>query len=142
MNQSDKILELTKTLGNDIQNCDFYKEYEIAREKSDNDSDLQSAISEFNDLKAEINTIVGLPDGDKSKIVELNERLKKIYEDIMLKEAMVKFNKAKEDMDALMLKVNKILTSAINGEDLENIDLSGDDPCSSGGCGSCPSNCH
>ena len=54
---------------------------------------------------------------DKEKIQSLNGDLNTCYETIMKNENMMKFNAAKEGIDALVNKITMIIGLAVEGED-------------------------
>lgn len=134
----EKILDLTKKLGEELQKSQLYKNYELAKENADSDAELQSLIKSFNDLKENINSIMMDKDSDKTGLDDMNKNLRELYEEAMGKPNMIAFNNAKEDLDKLMIKINNILTTALNGGDPNNeVQSTESGGCSSGGCSSC-----
>lgn len=132
------IIAQTRELGKMIQQDERYKAYVAARDKNDNDPELQQMISEFNVLRSDLNNEMIKDDKDAEKLKQLDEDIKTLYNNIMESELMVAFNNAKEEMDSLLSQINNIITMCANGED--------PDTCSAtGGCtGSCEScaGCH
>ena len=75
---------------------------------------------------------------DADRIAELNDKVRKIYGDIMSNESMVAYNEAKNEVDQLMQYINAILVTAVNGGDPMTVE----EPSSCGGdCAGC-SGCH
>lgn len=132
------IIAQTRELGKMIQQDERYKAYINAKEKNDNDPELQQIISEFNIKRADLNNEMIKDDKDTEKLKELDEEIKVLYNKIMENECMINFNQARDEMDSLLSQINNIITMCANGED--------PDTCSafsgcSGSCDSC-SGCH
>ena len=72
----DKIIAQTRELGKMLQQDERYKAYVAARDKNDNDPELQQLISEFNDLRADLNNEMIKDDKDTEKLKELDEDIK------------------------------------------------------------------
>ena len=79
----DKIIAQTRELGKMLQQDERYKAYVAARDKNDNDPELQQLISEFNDLRADLNNEMIKDDKDAEKLKELDEDIKSLYSRIM-----------------------------------------------------------
>ena len=79
MNVIDKARELGKL----IQQDERFIRYAKARLANDSDSELQDAIGQFNIVRMELDKEVSSDNKDDQKVKELNEKLRKVYSDIM-----------------------------------------------------------
>ncbi len=133
------LIMMAREMGAAIQASDEYKNFNIAREKNDNDTELQEAINNFNMKRVELNTLMASPEKDNDKINALNEELKNLYQAVMTNDNMADFSNSKNDLDVLMGKVTTILMKSVNGQDpmtCEEVDAScGSDCGTCGGCG-------
>lgn len=131
------VIELTRKLGAAIQQEPAYKNFMEAKEKNDNDEELQKQIGDFNLIKMQLDTEREKEDKDDTKILELNQSLVELYNLIMSGESMTEYNKALGEYKALTDKISAILLMCENGEDPETCEPSS----CSGNCSSC-SGCH
>lgn len=136
------VLELTRNLAKALQESDEYKNYRKSEMESDNNEELQLSIKKFNDIKTDLDILRTSTNRDEEKMKQLNEELREVYNKVINDPYMVKFNESKALVDNMMDKVNFILTSALNGEDVDKIDLknitkSSSGCCGSGGCSGC-----
>ena len=134
----DKVIEMTRELGKLIQQDARYKAYVAAREKNDNDPELQKMISEFNDLRVELAGEMSKDDKDAEKLTQLDDDIKTLYGSIMGSELMMEFEAAKAEMDSMLSQINTVITQCANGEDPDTC------PVTTGCTGSCEScaGCH
>lgn len=133
------IITLTRQLGKAIQEDERYLELQVARQNSDADIDLQNAIGEFNLKRMAINNEATKEPRDEEKLQQLNAQLREVYAQIVQNPNMIAYNHAKESMDALLKRVNAILTLSADGEDPETADLQ-ESSCG-GSCAGC-AGCH
>lgn len=131
------IIKLTRQLGAEIQATEEYKNYLLAKERNDNDEDLQKQISEFNLLKMQYDSEMQKDEPDKEKIKKINEDITVLYNAIMASESMTEYNKAYTEYNELCSKVGNILLMCENGEDPETCEPSS----CTGNCSSC-GGCH
>jgi cell fate (sporulation/competence/biofilm development) regulator YlbF (YheA/YmcA/DUF963 family) len=137
-NTMDNVIEKTRELGKLIQQDARYKAYVAAREKNDNDPELQKMISEFNDLRTELAGEMAKDDKDAEKLTQLDDDIKTLYGNIMGSELMMEFETAKAAMDTMLSQINTVITQCANGEDPDTC------PVTTGCTGSCEScaGCH
>ncbi len=76
---------------------------------------------------------------DEGKIKELNEKLRKIYADVMSSSVMAEYNAAKSDLDNLLNDVNSIIMQCVEGAEPSTCE-SEQHSCT-GSCDSC-GGCH
>lgn len=134
------IIDLARNFGKEIQKTDEYLELMRAKKENDNDKELNDLIGKFNLLKFDIQRLLSDKEDQQEKINEKNLELNEIYEKIMKNENMIAFNKASDNMNSVMNKVNSILMGAVNGEDPLTFSEFNNLGCS-GGCSGC-SGCH
>ncbi|MBQ1186413.1 MAG: YlbF family regulator [Clostridia bacterium] len=131
------IIELTRELGAAIQNTEEYKRFMAAKEKNDNDEQLQKQIGDFNLLKMQLDAEYEKEEKDEAKLLEINEKIVALYNVIIEGEAMSEYNAAFEAYRALTDKISNILLMCENGEDPKTCQPSN----CSGNCSSC-GGCH
>ena len=133
------MIAMARELGKTIQQDERYLALQIARQNSDNDETLQDLIGDFNLKRMAINNEAGKENRDESKLQELNAELRHVYAEIMKNPNMTAYNQAKEALDAVLKRVNAIISLSVEGEDPETADLT-EDTCV-GSCSSC-AGCH
>ena len=131
------VIELTRQLGAAIQQTEEYKRFMTAKEKNDNDSQLQKQIGDFNLLKMQLDAEHEKEEKDEAKILEINEKIVALYNQIVEGEAMKEFNSAYEAYRTLTDKISNILLMCENGEDPATCEPSS----CTGNCSSC-GGCH
>ncbi len=132
------IIDQVRALALELQKDQRYLVLENARRMNDADEELQQQIGEFNLARIDLNNEISKPEKDADRIASLNEKIQKIYGDIMSNESMVAYNEAKGEVDQLMQYINAILVTAVNGGDPMTVE----EPSSCGGdCSGC-SGCH
>ena len=110
-----------------------------AQKACDEDQILQELIGQFNLLRIDLNEEIGKSERDNQKIAELNEKVGKVYQEIMETPAMVAYNEAKTAVEGMINHINAIVNTAVEGGD----PMLEEEPSASctGGCSSC-SGCH
>lgn len=133
------IIELAREIGKQLQQDQRYLNFEIARQQSDEDEELQQAIGEFNLKRMAINNEAQKEDRNEETLKRLNEEFRAVYGRIMANEHMLRYNDAKNELDALVQRITGIITLCAEGENPETCDY---DAASCGGdCSSC-GGCH
>ncbi|MEG1887723.1 MAG: YlbF family regulator [Oscillospiraceae bacterium] len=133
-----EILDLTRQLGVAIQEDERYKTFAAAKKENDDNKDLQDKIGEFNLVRMSLDQEISSENKNDDKVAELNDKLRRVYGEIMCNEAMISYNEAKAGLDEMVNKINQLITLAINGEDPMTVELAS---ACSGSCSSC-SGCH
>ncbi len=111
------IIEKTRELGAMLQQDERYISYVAAREKNDEDEDLQQLINGFSELRLQLDAEMSKSDKNSEKIAALDSQIKEQYNKVMSNENMINFTKAKNEMDSLLSQINTIITYSANGED-------------------------
>lgn len=133
------IIEITRELGKKLQEDERYISMRSAQQACDEDETLQGLIGEFNLKRMAINNEAQKDDRSEDTLKRLNEELRAAYAQIMQNENMSRYNDAKTEFDALLQRVNGIISLCADGEDPETCDY---DAASCGGdCSSC-AGCH
>lgn len=100
-----------------LQQDERYISYVAAREKNDEDEDLQQLINDFSELRLQLDAEMSKSDKNSEKIAALDSQIKEQYNKVMSNENMINFTKAKNEMDSLLSQINTIITYSANGED-------------------------
>ena len=134
VNEMD-IIELTRELGKKLQKEDIYLKYQIAKQKADEDEELQKMINEFGLKREEISEATSKSESeqDPERIQKLNREMRKVYAKIMTNERMINYNDTKDEFDVLMKRITTIIQESSEGEDPETADYI---PCT-GSCATC-----
>ena len=114
MNVSEKVTELAKTLGEAITETEQYKNYIYAKSVYEKDTELEALIEAYNMEKLRID-IINNQGSEDDKKENSTDRLNSLYQQIMAKDAMLKFGEAHETLGILMDDVNSIILQAMNG---------------------------
>lgn len=130
----DQVINAARSLGKIIQADRRYTRYMAAQALNEADTELQSMIGEFQQVRQELNAEVSKADKDQHAIRELDVRMKKLYADIFANENMLEMTEARNDMDELLSFINQIVTGSSNGQDPETIEYSAS---CGGSCSSC-----
>jgi cell fate (sporulation/competence/biofilm development) regulator YlbF (YheA/YmcA/DUF963 family) len=132
------IIQMAREMGKEIQGLSEYKKMMAAKEKNDNDQDLQAKIGEFNLLRMDINNEIQKPERDEERLATLDKEIKACHAMIMGNQSMIEYQEAKNAVDSLMNDVMSILSMCVNGEDPDTCQT--ESSCG-GSCSSC-SGCH
>ena len=131
------VIKSVRELGKAIQQDQRFIRYAKARLENDNNAELQSAIGKFNITRMELDREMNCEEKNEDKVKELNEELRRVYGEIMSAPAMVEYNTAKVELDAMINEINTVISKTLDGEDPETCDTTAacTGSCSrSGGC--------
>ncbi len=129
------IISMARELGREIQQDPRFKAYHAAKEKADNDKELQDKIGRFNLLKVELQQEIQKPEKSQERMTKLDGELKALYADIMNNGHMTAYNTTKEEMDDLIGFLQQIIVYSANGDDPDTIEQ--EEAGCSGSCGGC-----
>ena len=132
------LIKQAREMGKMIQASEEYKRLQAAKEKNDNDAELQDLIGQFNLKRMELNNQLAKSDKDDEKLEKLNHEMRDLYQEVMTNQNMAEYEQAKNEMDMLMNQVNTILVMCVNGEDPDTCDPA---PSCTGSCSTC-GGCH
>ena len=135
------IIEMTRQLGKQIQEEECVKLFLETQKQTEKDDILQKLIGDFNLKRMELNAMLQKDPKDKDPhvLTELDAQLKGIYQSITEYPLMIRLNEQKQAVDAILNKINVLISSAVAGENLDEIDL--DAVGCTGSCDSC-AGCH
>lgn len=136
--QHDKIIDMARALGRAVQMDERFLALQQVRDANDSDTALQDSIAEFNKARMDLNNEIAKEGRNDAKIAELNGEVQRLYDGIMSSEGMVRYEEKKVAVEDLYNYVNAIITTAVNGGDVETVTQP--DDCG-GDCGGC-SGCH
>lgn len=116
------ILEAVRALGEEIQKDERFIRYAKAKLANDNDTELQNGINEFNMIRMNLERAMSEENQDEEKIKEYNEKLRDIYGKVMASPAMLEYNTAKGEMDAMLNDINSVIMQCVEGADPETVE--------------------
>lgn len=131
------IIALAREIGHQIQADERYLALKAAQKDSDADGDLQGLIGEFNLKRLAINNESTAENPDNEKLAQFNRELREVYAKIMSNDHMKAYEKAKNEMDQLVQRVQAIILQSVDGADPDTADLTescGGDCAHCGGC--------
>ena len=134
----ENAIKITRELGHAIQQADFYKKLNAAKETADADETLQALIALFNSKRVAINNEACKSDRDEDTLRSLNEEMRTVYSQIMQNENMKAYNEAKQVYDNSLQRIVAIITQSAEGEDPDTTDY---DPSCTHDCSTC-GGCH
>lgn len=132
------IIDMTKALARALQQDERYLNFIAARDKNDEDAELQDLIGQFNVKRIDLNNELSKDekDTDQERVNALNKDVRDLYGKIMANTNMAAYYEVKNELDVLLNQVQSILTQAANGTPVDEIDLSAcTHDCST--CGGC-----
>ena len=131
------VISKVRELGKAIQQDERFIRYAKAKLANDTDVELQNAIGEFNITRMELDREMNSEEKNEDKVKELNEELRRVYGEIMSAPAMVEYNTAKVELDALISEINTVISKSLDGEDPETCDTTAACTGSCSTCGGC-----
>jgi cell fate (sporulation/competence/biofilm development) regulator YlbF (YheA/YmcA/DUF963 family) len=131
--------EAARALGKAIQADERYIAYVTAKQRNDEDAELQQQIGEFNLLRQQLQREMSKPEGerDDEKKLKLNKSVQEQYNAVMTNENMAYFTAAKQEMDRMISEINQIVSLCCDGEDPDSVDPGQFTPGCSGSCNAC-----
>lgn len=132
------IIDLAREIGRKLQQDENYIKFQLAKQATDEDKELQDMIGEFNLKRMAINNEASKENRSEEKLQQLNQELRSVYAKIMTNENMINYNDSKEAVDTLLARVSAIIQKSSEGEDPETADYT---PSCSGSCSTC-GGCH
>ena len=131
------VIKSVRELGKAIQQDERFIRYAKARLENDNNAELQSAIGKFNITRMELDREMNCEEKNEDKVKELNEELRRVYGEIMSAPAMVEYNTAKVELDAMINEINTDISKTLDGEDPETCETTSACTGSCSTCGGC-----
>lgn len=132
------IIAMARDLARALQQEESVVSYNLARQQSDEDGNLQELIGSFNLKRMDLNAELQKSEKDAEKITTLDKEIKELYASVMENPHMNAYNDAKTRVDHMMSHINNILAAGVNNENPDDVQET--DGCS-GSCSGC-SGCH
>ncbi len=136
--ENDKMIEKTLELAHLMMEDARFLAYREAAEQNDGDAELQQLIGDFNVARMELNRLAQDKEPEAGKVETQQGRVRELYTQIMDNASMKAYSEAQNEMNALIKKINAIITGTLDGRLPEEIDL---EAACSGDCSSC-GGCH
>jgi cell fate (sporulation/competence/biofilm development) regulator YlbF (YheA/YmcA/DUF963 family) len=134
------VIELTRQLGEAIQQDEKYIAFMEAKQANEEDMDLNAMIGKLNLVQMSYQNESGKDAPDEKKLEEMDNEFRQLYGDIMLNENMKRYEAKKQELDDMMNYLIGILSQCVNGADpatCEPVSESGDCTGSCSTCGGC-----
>lgn len=137
--ENTDVIELAREIGRQLQKNESYIKFQLAKQATDEDKELQNLISEFNLKRSAISNEVSKENRDEEKLKKYNQELRSAYSKIMSNENMINYNEAKAEVDLILARVSAIIQKSSEGEDPDTADYTPSD--CTGSCETC-GGCH
>ncbi len=134
------VIELTRQLGEAIQQDEKYIAFMEAKKANEEDLDLNAMIGKLNLVQMSYQNESGKDAPDEKKLEEMDNEFRQLYGDIMLNENMKRYEEKKQALDDMMNYLIGILSQCVNGADpatCEPVSADGDCTGSCSTCGGC-----
>ena len=134
------VIELTRQLGEAIQQDEKYIAFTAAKRANDEDMALNALIGKLNLVQMAYQNESGKESPDEQKLSDMDKEFQSLYGEIMLNENMKNYEARKQELDDMMNYLIGILSQCVNGADpatCEPVSESGDCTGSCSTCGGC-----
>ena len=111
------IFELAATLGDELKKHEVLVAMDTARKAYEEDKQLKSLMTEYEVQQIAMQKEAGKADCDTHMIDMIQSRINELYKSITENEVYLALEKAQNDVNELMNKVNGIITLHITGEE-------------------------
>ena len=111
------IYELAAQLGDELKKDERLLALETARKSYEADRQLQTLVVEYEVQQIAMQKEAGRPECDTHMIDMIQTRMNELYTSITENEVYVAMEKAQNEVNELMNKVNGIITAHITGEE-------------------------
>ena len=111
------IFELAATLGDELKKDEKLVALDTARKAYEGDKQLQSLMIEYEVQQTAMQKEAGSAECDTHMIDMIQARINELYKAITENEVYLALEKAQNDVNELMNKVNGIITAHITGEE-------------------------
>ncbi len=133
--ENKDIIELAREIGRQLQKDENYIKFQLAKQATEDDEELQNLIGEFNLKRMAISNEVSKADRDEEKLQKYNQEMRSAYAKIMSNENMINYNDSKEALDLILARVSAIIQKSSEGEDPDTADYT--PSACSGSCETC-----
>lgn len=111
------IIELARSLGEALKNCDEYKAFCETRDAMKGNLALKEKLDEFKVQKSVLDIEKEKEDADEHVLDALSARLEVLYSEITEVPEMKAYTKAEEDLNLLLTAVNMTISSYVGAEE-------------------------
>ena len=111
------IFEMATALGDALKQDEKLVVLEAARKNYESDRQLQTLVIEYEVQQRAMQKEAVDPDCDTHMIDMIQSRINELYEAITQNETYLALEKAQDEVNALMNKVNGIITARITGQE-------------------------
>ena len=131
------VIELTRQLGEAIQQDEKYIAFMEAKRANEDDMALNAMIGKLNLVQMSYQNESGKEAPDESKLESMDKEFQSLYGEIMLNENMKRYEAKKQELDDMMNYLIGILSQCVNGADPATCEpVSADGECT-GSCSTC-----
>lgn len=134
------IIEITRQLGEAIQQDERYLAFHEARKTNEADTDLNDLINKIQLIHMSYQHEAAKDDASEEKLAAYDKEFSEVYQAVMANENMQKYEAARQAVDEMMNHITGILALCVQGEDPKTCEPQEEHHCS-GECGSC-GGCH
>ena len=134
------VIEMTRQLGEAIQQDEKYIAFTAAKRANDEDMALNALIGKLNLVQMAYQNESGKESPDEQKLSDMHKEFQSLYGEIMLNENMKNYEARKQELDDMMNYLIGILSQCVNGADpatCEPVSENGDCTGSCSTCGGC-----
>ena len=111
------IYELAATLGDELKKDERLVALEAARKSYEENKQLQALMIEYEVQQTAMQKEAGRPECDTHMIDMIQARINELYTAITHHEVYLTLEKAQDDVNELMNKINGIITARITGQE-------------------------
>ncbi len=131
------VIEITRQLGEAIQQDERYIAFMEAKRANEEDMELNAMIGKLNLVQMAYQNESGKEAPDDKKLDDMDKEFRQLYGDIMLNENMKRYEEKKQVVDDMMNYLIGILSQCVNGADPATCEpVSADGECT-GSCSTC-----
>ena len=114
---NQNVFELAITLGKALKKDERLVRMENARKAYEEDPTLKTLMTEYDVQQKAIQQVASAEDFDPQLLQSIQNRINELYEAITQNETYLALEKAQEEVNALMNKINGIITARITGQE-------------------------
>ena len=111
------IYELAATLGDELKKDERLVALEAARKNYEANKQLQALMIEYEVQQTAMQKEAGRPECDTHMIDMIQARINELYTAITQNEVYLELEKAQDEVNALMNKINGIITQHVTGKE-------------------------
>ena len=131
------VIEITRQLGEAIQQDEKYIAFMEAKKANEEDMELNAMIGKLNLVQMAYQNESGKEAPDEQKLSDMDREFQNLYGEIMLNENMKRYEAKKQELDDMMNYLIGILSQCVNGADPATCEpVSADGECT-GSCSTC-----